>query len=220
MCTSQDPALGRAGRSGLWLSGAAPCPAWGPQGSLSGSVLTCLTALNPACGKSLPSAAQTISSVSQRIWFFVTPWTVAHQALLSVTISWSSLKFMSMELVMSPIISSVIPFSSCLQCFPASGSFLMSVLCIRWPKYWSFSFSISPPNEYSGLTSLNMDWLHLLVAQGTLQSLLQHHSSKASILSHSAFFTVQLSHITQEKVLISTNQKQQGSGKPQQLLTG
>ena len=95
---------------------------------------------------------------------------------------------------MSLIISSVVPFSSCLQCFPASGSFLMSVLRLRWPKYWSFSFSISPPNDYSRLTSLNMDWLHLLVAQGTLKSLLQHHSSKASILRHSAFFMVQLSH--------------------------
>ena len=95
---------------------------------------------------------------------------------------------------MSLIISSVVPFSSCLQCFPASRSFLMSVLRLRWPKYWSFSFSISPPNDYSGLTSLNMDWLHLLVAQGTLKRLLQHHSSKASILQHSAFFMVQLSH--------------------------
>ena len=92
------------------------------------------------------------------------------------------------------ISSSVIPFSSCLQSFPASGSFQMSQLCIRWPKYWSFSFSISPSNEYSGLISFRMDWFDLLAVQGTLKSLLQHHSSKASILRRSAFFIVQLSH--------------------------
>ena len=81
------------------------------------------------------------------------------------------------------ISSSVIPFSSCLQSFPASGSFQMSqCLCIRWPRYWSFSFSISPSKEYSGLISFRMDWLDLLVVQGTLKSLLQYHSSKASIL--------------------------------------
>ena len=93
-----------------------------------------------------------------------------------------------------PIISSsVVPFSSCLQSFPASGSFQMSVLCIRWPKYSSFSFSIRPSSEYSGLISFRMDWLDLLTVQGTLRSLLQHHSSKASILQHSSFFIVQLS---------------------------
>ena len=93
------------------------------------------------------------------------------------------------------ISSSVIPFSSCLQSFPASGSFLMSqFLAIRWPKYWSFSFSISPSNEYSGLISYGMDWLDLLAVQGTLKSLLQNDSSKASILWHSALFIVQLSH--------------------------
>ena len=82
--------------------------------------------------------------------------------------------------------------SSCPQSFPASGSFPMS-LRMRWPKYWSFSFNISPSNEYSGLISLRMDWLDLLAVQGTLKSLLQHHSSKAWIIWHSAFFTVQLS---------------------------
>ena len=93
------------------------------------------------------------------------------------------------------ISSSVIPFSSCLQSFPAPGSFPMSqVLHIRWPKYWSFSFSISPSIEYSGLISFRMDWLDLLAVQGTLKSLLQHHSSKASVLRRSAFFIVQLSH--------------------------
>ena len=92
-----------------------------------------------------------------------------------------------------PVISSLfIPFFSHLQSFPASGSVL--VLCIRWPKYWSFSFSISPFSEYLGPISLRMDWLDLLAVQGTLKSLFQHHSSKASILWHSAFFIVQLSH--------------------------
>ena len=92
------------------------------------------------------------------------------------------------------ISSSVIPFSSCLQFFPASGSFQnKSVLHIRWPKYWSFGFNISPSSEYSGLTSFSMEWLDLLAAQRTLKSLLQHHSSKAPTLQHSAFFIVQLS---------------------------
>ena len=93
------------------------------------------------------------------------------------------------------ISSSVIPFSSHLQSFPASGSFPSeSVLLIRWPQHWSFSFSISPSNEYSGLISFRMDWLDLLSVQGTLKSLHQHHSSKASILLRSAFFMIQLSH--------------------------
>ena len=90
--------------------------------------------------------------------------------------------------------SSVVPFSSCPHYFPASGSFPMSQLCMRWPKYWSFSFNISPSNEHPGLISFRMDWLDLLAVQGTLKSLLHHHSSKASILRRSAFFTVQLSH--------------------------
>ena len=95
------------------------------------------------------------------------------------------------------ISSSVFLFSSCLQSFPASGSFPMSqsvLLRMRWPKYWSFSFSISPSNEHPGLVSFRMDWLDLHAVQGTCKSLLQHHSSKASILPCSAFLTVQLSH--------------------------
>ena len=99
---------------------------------------------------------------------------------------------MFFELVTPTISSSVVPF--CLQSFPASGSFQMSVLCIRWPKYRSFSFSISPSNEHPGLISFRMDWLDHLEVQGTLKSLLRHHSSKASILLRSAFFIVQLSH--------------------------
>ena len=95
------------------------------------------------------------------------------------------------------ISSSVIPFSSCLQSLPASRSFQMShlILHIRWPKYWSFSYSISPSNEHSGLISFRIDWLYLLEVLGTLKSLLQYHSSKSSILWHSAFFMVQLAHL-------------------------
>ena len=92
------------------------------------------------------------------------------------------------------ISSSVIPFSSCPQSFPASDFSNESALLIRWPKYWSFSFSISPSNEHPGLISFRMDWLDLLAVQGTLKSILQHHSSKAPILQRSAFFIVQFSH--------------------------
>ena len=92
------------------------------------------------------------------------------------------------------ISSSVVPFSSCPQSLPASVFCNESTLCRRWPKYWSFSFSINPSKEHPGLISFRMDWLDLLAVQGTLKSLLQHHSWKASILQHSAFFIVQLSH--------------------------
>ena len=123
-----------------------------------------------------------------RVRLFVTPWTAAHQASLSITNSRSLLKLMSIESVIpsNHLSSSVIPFSSCLQSFPATGSFPESVLRIRQPKYWSFSFSISPSNEYSGLISFSMDWFDLLAVQGTHKSLLQHHSSKASVLQCSA----------------------------------
>ena len=107
------------------------------------------------------------------------------------------------------ISSSVVPLSSCPQSLPSSGSFPMNQLFAwRWTKYWTFSFSISPSNEHPGLISFRMDWLDLLEVQGTLKSLLQHHSSKASILQHSAFFTVQLSHphITTGKTIALTRQ--------------
>ena len=117
------------------------------------------------------------------------PWTAACQASLSITISWNMLK-LQLELVM---LSNYHMLLSLI--FPSIGAFSNdSVLHIRWPKYWSFNFSISPSNEYSGLISFRMDWLDLLVVQRTLKSLLQHHSSKASVLWHSAFFMVQLSH--------------------------
>ena len=104
--------------------------------------------------------------------------------------------------------SSVFPFSSCLQSFPASGSFSMSQLFVRQPKYWSFSFNISPSNEQPGLISFRMDWLDLLPVQGTLKSLLQHHSSKAPIFQCSAFFIVRLSHpyMTTGKTIALTRQ--------------
>ena len=140
-----------------------------------------------------------------RVWLFVTPWTVAHQASLSISNSWSSLKLMSIELVM--------PSSHLILCrpllllpsvFPSIRVFFSeSVLHIRWPKYWSFRFSISSSNEYSGLISFRIAWFDLLVVQGTLKGLLQHHSSKASILWHSILFIVQLSHPVLEKGMAS-----------------
>ena len=127
---------------------------------------------------------------------FATPWITARQASLSITNSQSLTKLMSIELVMPSIhlifcrLLLLLP-----SIFPSIRVFSNeSTLHIRWPKYWSFSFSISPSNDYSGLISFRMDWLDLLAAQGTLKSLLQHHSSKASILRCSAFFIVQLSH--------------------------
>ena len=126
----------------------------------------------------------------------MTPWTAARQASLSITNSLSLLKLMSTE--------SMMPSNHLILCcslllppsiFPSITIFSNeSALHIRWPQYWSFSFSINPSNEYSGLISFRMDWLDLLAVQGTLKSLLQHHSSKVSILQHSAFFIVQLSH--------------------------
>ena len=130
------------------------------------------------------------------VQFFATAWTAARQASLSFTISQSFLKLMSIESVM-PFNHLILfrPFLLLPSIFPSIRVFsYKSSLCTRWPKYWSFSFSISPSNEYSGLISFRMDWLDLLAVQGTLKGLLQHHSSKASILWRSVFFTVQLSH--------------------------
>ena len=130
------------------------------------------------------------------VLLFATSGTAACQASLSITNSRSLLKFISVKLVM-PANHLILchPLLLLLSIFPSIRVFLNeSVLCIRWPKDWSFSFSISPSNEYSGLISFMMDWLDLFAVQGTLKSLLQHHSSKASILWCSAFFIVQLSH--------------------------
>ena len=136
------------------------------------------------------SSVQSLSHVQ----LFATPWTVAHQASLSITNSWSLLKLMSIESVMpSNHLILRCPFLFLPSLFPSFRVFANeSVLHIRWPKYWNFSFSISPSNEYSGLISFTIGWFDLLAVQGTLKSLLQHHSSKASILQCSAFFIVQL----------------------------
>ena len=139
-----------------------------------------------------------ISSVQslRHVWLFVTPWIAARQASLSITNSRSSLKLMSIELVMPSshfilyhpllLLTSIFPSTR----VPSNES----ALRMRWPKYWSFSFNISPSIEHPGLISFRMDWLDLLAVQGTFKSLLQHHISKASILQCSAFFTDQLSH--------------------------
>ena len=127
----------------------------------------------------------------------MTPWTATGQASLSITNSWSLLKLMSIELVMpSNHLILCHPLLLLPSIFPSIRVFSdESVLHIRWPKYWSFNFSISPSNEYSGLISFRMDWLDLLAGQRTLKSLLEHHSSKALILLHSAFSVVQILHL-------------------------
>ena len=140
--------------------------------------------------------SQSVSSVAQSCPTLFDPWIAARQASLSITNSRSLLKLMSIE--------SVMPSSHLILCHPLlllppiPPSIRVfsseSTVHIRWPKYWSFSFSISPSNEHPGLISFRMDWLDLLAIQGTLKSLLQHHSSKASIFQCSAFFTVQFSH--------------------------
>ena len=142
------------------------------------------------------------------VWLFATSWTIAQQASVSVTNSQSLLKLMSIKSVMPsnhlilcrPLLL-LPPIPPSLRVFSNE-----STLHMRWPKYWSFSFSISPSNEHPGLISFRMDWLDLLAVQGTLKSLLQHHSSKALILQHSAFFTVQLSHpyMTTGKIIALT----------------
>ena len=155
------------------------------------------------------SSVQSVQLLSC-VWLFATPWIAARQASLPITNSWISLKFTS--------IKSVMPSSHLILCHPLLllPPILPSIrvfsnesaLRMRWPKYWSFSFSFSiiPSKEIPGLISFRMDWLDLLAVQGTLKRLLQHHSSKASVLWHSAFFTVQLSHayMTTGKTIAST----------------
>ena len=166
----------------------------------------CYVSLKFMCWNPQFSSVQLLSCVQ----LFVTSWIAARQDSLSITNSRSSLKLMSIELVM--------PSSHLILCRPL---FLLppippsirvfsneSTLHMRWPEYWSFSFSIIPSKEHPRLISFRMDWLDLLIAQGTLMSLLQHHSSKASILRHSAFFTVQFSHpyMTTGKTIALTRQ--------------
>ena len=152
---------------------------------------------------------QSVQSFS-RVQLFETPQIAARQASLSITSSWSSLKLMSIESVMPS--SHLILCHTLLLLPPIPPSIRVfsneSTLRLRWPKYWSFSFSIIPSKEIPGLNSFRMDWLDLLAVRETLKSLLQHHSSKASILQRSAFFTVQLSHpyITNGKTIALTRQ--------------
>ena len=135
--------------------------------------------------------------MASRVWLFMTLWTTASQASLSITNPWNLLKLISIESVMPSnhlILSHpLLPLPSI---FPSIRIFSSeSTIHIWWPNYWSFSFNISPSNEHLGLISLRMDWLDFLAVQGTLKSLLQHHSSKTSVLRRSVFFIVQLSHL-------------------------
>ena len=157
--------------------------------------------INPKVSENRPGTSQGnqgFSSVQSliRVLLFATPWTAARQTSLSITNSQSPPKPMSIELVMpSKHLIFYHPLLLLPSIFPSIRVFSNeSALHIRWPKYWSFSFNINPTNEHPGLISFRMDWLNLLAVQGTLKSLLQYHSSKASILLHSAFFIVQLSH--------------------------
>ena len=154
-----------------------------------------------------------LSTVSQSVqspsWVqpFATPWTAACQASLSIANSWSLLKLKSIELVIpSNHLIFCHPFLLLLSIFPSIRVFSNESVHIRWPKYWCFSFNSSPLNEHSGLIPFRMDWLDLLAVQGTLKSLLQHHSSKASTYWRSAFFTVQLSYpyMTTGKTIVLT----------------
>ena len=165
------------------------------------------------CNKShVVRASNQFSSVQSlsQVQLSVTPWTAARKASLSITNSWSPPKPISVESVMtSNHLILCCPLLLLPSIFPSIRVFSNElVLHIRWPKYWGFSFNISPSNEHPGLISFRMDWLDLLAVQGTLKSLLQHHSSKASILLCSAFFTVQLSHpyMTTGKIIALTRQ--------------
>ena len=155
--------------------------------------------------------SSTISSVQllSHVQLFATPWTAACQASLSITNSQSLLKLLSKSVMPSNHLILCLPLLLLPSIFSSIWVFSSeSVLCIRWPNYWSFSCSISPSNEYSGLISFRIDCFDILAVQGTLKSLLQHHSSKASILQHSAFYIVQLSHpyMTPGKTVALTRQ--------------
>ena len=163
----------------------------------------------PAAIEQSEKSFGSVQSLS-RVRLLATSWTAACWASLSITSSQSLPKLMSIELVMpSNHLILGLPLFLLPSIFPSIRVFFNeSVVQIRWPKYWSFSFNISPSNEYSGLISFRIDWLDLLAVQGTLRSLLQHHSSKASVLQHSAFFIVQLSYpyMTTGKTIALTRQ--------------
>ena len=180
------------------------------QGTLSTGILQARTLEWVALPSSRGSSQVQFSSVQllSHVWLFATPWIAALQASLSITYSRSSLKLTSIESVMPS--SHLVLCRPLLLLPPIPPSIRVfsneSALRMRWPKYWSFSFSIIPSKEHPGPISFRMDWLDLLAVQGTLKSLLQHHSSKASILRHSACFTVQISHpyMTTGKIIALT----------------
>ena len=167
-------------------------------------------------------AALVVAQSHSHIWLFANPWTVAHQASLSFAISRSLLKLMSIESMMpSNHLVLCCPLLLLPSIPPSIRVFSSeSALHIRWPKYWSFNFSISPSSEYSGLISLRIDWFDLLAVQETFKSLLQHHSSKASIVRPSDFFIVQLSHpyMTTGKAYMTTLTLQTFVGKIMSLI--
>ena len=133
---------------------------------------------------------------SSHVWLFETSWIATHQVSLSFTVSQILLKFMSIESVMLPNHLILCQLLCLPSIFPSTRVFShASGLCIRWPRFWSFSFSIIPSNEYLGLISIRIDWFDLVAVQETPKSPLQHHNSKASVLQHSTFFMVQLSHL-------------------------
>ena len=166
--------------------------------------------LTDACNGNTRTFLWAVVQSLSHVWLFETPWTAAPQASLSITNSQSLLKLMFIESVMPP--NHLIlchPLLLLPSVFPSIRVFSNeSALPIRWPKYWNFSFSISPSDEYSGVLSFRIDWFDLLTVQGTLKSLLQHHNSKVSILWCSAFFIVQLSHpyMTTGKTIALTRQ--------------
>ena len=188
----------RAWLAGLWMGRNHRCCTGPPCGVLTGTVVLDegQTSISSPL-KCLWSRMHSVQFSRSVVWLFATPWTAAHQASLFITNSRGSLKLMSIESVMPS--SHLILCRPLLLLPPIPPSIRVfsneSTLRIRWPKYWSFSFSISLSNEHPGLISFRMDWLDLLAVQGTLKSL-QHHSSKTSILQRSAFFTVQLSRHT------------------------
>ena len=175
----------KSGHSGLWLF------IWGHTFEGRYKLGT-----SSSLSTNLPSQFSSVQFSCSVLFDSAIPQTAAHQASLSITISQSLFKLMSIELVMaSNHLILCCPLLLPPSIFPSIRAFSNeSVLHIRWPNYWSFSFSISPSSEYSGLISFSMNWFDFLAVQGTLKSLLQHHSSKASILRRSAFFIIQLSH--------------------------
>ena len=191
VCFISDASI-RGGGEGRYLAKSWLSPNWEPLRQEFYRQKKAVTCRKVTVSSDQFSSVQSLSHVR----LFAIPWITVRQASLSITKFRSLLKLMSIESVMPS--SHLILCHPLLLLLPIPPSIRVfsneSTLCMRWPKYWSFSFSICSSNEQPGLISFRMDWLDLLAVQGTLKSLLQHHSSKTSILRHSAFFTVQLSH--------------------------